>query len=245
MQEQLGDRLSDFFWRYLMKDGGLPRWDDTYDHLRDRLDKLPDSAIPLELQALSRYGQRYFTLWQPEAGQVSEKIRERLHKLNAWEVDVAYPFLLNLLEKRDAGQLSDESVDEVLSMIESFVVRRMVCGVPTNRLRRIFARMSVEVDFAACVETARSYLVNSVWPDDAEFTDKFSSYRLYIPGRLTRTRLVLEMMEGSFGQKEKVTLDENITIEHIMPQTLTPEWRDMLGESADEVHSRWLHTPGT
>ena len=31
----------------------------------------------------------------------------------------------------------------------------------------------------------------------------------------------------------------NITIEHIMPQALTQEWREELGESASEIHDRW------
>jgi len=35
-----------------------------------------------------------------------------------------------------------------------------------------------------------------------------------------------------------------ITIEHVMPQTLTNEWRNMLGDQASEVHARWLHTIG-
>lgn len=37
---------------------------------------------------------------------------------------------------------------------------------------------------------------------------------------------------------------DNLTLEHIMPQTLTNEWRTLLGENAQEVHTRWLHTLG-
>lgn len=32
------------------------------------------------------------------------------------------------------------------------------------------------------------------------------------------------------------------TIEHIMPQTLTPEWRKELGDEADAIHEQYLHT---
>jgi hypothetical protein len=34
------------------------------------------------------------------------------------------------------------------------------------------------------------------------------------------------------------------SIEHVLPQTLSPQWREMLGDNADAVHERWLHTLG-
>ena len=39
-------------------------------------------------------------------------------------------------------------------------------------------------------------------------------------------------------------MDGAVTIEHLMPQTLTDEWRQMLGETWREDHPRWLHTIG-
>ncbi len=37
-------------------------------------------------------------------------------------------------------------------------------------------------------------------------------------------------------------LDNNIyTIEHIMPQQLTPEWTESLGVNAAEIKTTWVH----
>src|SRR5688500_20278299 len=48
-----------------------------------------------------------------------------------------------------------------------------------------------------------------------------------------------------FGHKEKVDLsDKAVQIEHVMPQDLTQNWRDMLGDNADEKHETYLHTLG-
>jgi len=61
---------------------------------------------------------------------------------------------------------------------------------------------------------------------------------------------------GSAGNEDRTEVSENkvytksltppskSSIEHVMPQTLTSEWHEMLGESADEVHSAFLHTVG-
>lgn len=33
-----------------------------------------------------------------------------------------------------------------------------------------------------------------------------------------------------------------ITIEHIMPQTLNQKWKDSLGENWEDIHETYLHT---
>ena len=38
--------------------------------------------------------------------------------------------------------------------------------------------------------------------------------------------------------------DGDISIEHIMPQTLTPAWKDALGPDAEEIHETWLNRIG-
>ena len=69
-------------------------------------------------------------------------------------------------------------------------------------------------------------------------------FPFYTRTRVDRTNLVLWTLERAFGHKETPAPSDSITIEHIMPQSLTPEWRDELGDNADEMHGRWLHTIG-
>ncbi len=37
---------------------------------------------------------------------------------------------------------------------------------------------------------------------------------------------------------------DTLTIEHVMPQTLTPWWKDHLGDDWKDVHSSWIDTIG-
>jgi len=84
-------------------------------------------------------------------------------------------------------------------MIESYVVRRAVCGIPTNRLRRVFARMSTQVlDGNDFVAGTRKYLTNNEWPTDDVFRERFLSARMYNSSRLPRTRIFLSSLERSF-----------------------------------------------
>ena len=66
---------------------------------------------------------------------------------------------------------------------------------------------------------------------------------LHTDGRPEQRRLVLETIEESYGTKVPVDLSA-LTIEHIMPQTLTEEWVTELGEFAQERHREMVHRIG-
>lgn len=247
MQESLGGYLDGFFWRFLMKDGGLIAWENTYNQFKTLVEekrKLESAQIPNFLTELRDYSSVYARLVKPSKHEANPILQIHLVRLNSWEVEVAYPFLLNLLKVHSDRLISDSDAKEILTMIESFVVRRIICGIPTNRLRHIFANMSGNVNVSNYVGSSRDYLLRNEWPGDEEFKNKFQIARIYLPTRLARTRLILNALEQSFEHKEPIPVEENITIEHIMPQTLNEPWKAMLGSSSSEIHNQWLHTVG-
>lgn len=239
--------LSNFFWRLLMKAGELPRYDEVYQGMHDWVDEQQNTGRSISdiLDEVNRFSQHYVKLWKPEVHETSPEVRNQLKRINQWEVDVAYPFLLTVMEEREKGSLDEGEVINILKMIESFVVRRTVCGIPTNRLRRVFARMSkVVLESDDFVNSSQTYLAKNEWPTDEEFREKFLKARIYFTGRLSRTRLFLTSLERSFDHHEPIEMNDQITIEHVMPQTLNDEWRKHLGDEAEQVHALYLHTIG-
>ncbi len=236
------DDMGDFFWRYLMMDGSLTRKDDTYDEIRKRLKSPTPDEVVDKMKEFLKFSDYYAQITEKKCSDIN--IKEQIQRLNQWEVEVAYPFLMTAFDGLASNRISAEQLVSVMRMIESFVVRRTVCGVPTNQLRRIFAQLSGQVHTDTIIESTRTYLSENRWPSDDEFRSRFVDFRLYVPARLRRTRLVLYSLERSFGHKEIPELNSNITIEHIMPQTLSPEWRSAIGPSAAEIHDQWVDTVG-
>ncbi len=71
-----------------------------------------------------------------------------------------------------------------------------------------------------------------------------SNAKLYGAGdRATKTKLILEALEESYQHKETVPF-EKLTIEHVMPQTLTEYWQNHLGEDWETTRELLLHTLG-
>ncbi len=85
---------------------------------------------------------------------------------------------------------------------------------------------------------------NQKFPNDFEFKDSFITKELYGRNKTKKkkTRYFLERLEN-FNTKEPVNTQE-CTTEHIMPQTLTKEWKRDLGENFEAIHEKYLHTIG-
>jgi hypothetical protein len=94
------------------------------------------------------------------------------------------------------------------------------------------------------VESCYGHLMANNWPSDKEFREAFQTARIYVASRLARTRLILSSLEESFQHHERVELTTTITLEHVMPQALSAQWRQELGPDAATVHKELLHTVG-
>jgi len=251
-----------FFWNYLMMDGSLPRQDDTYDEIKDRFQSLTPDASVERLRDFYQFARHYAKISETKSHDSADPkaiqkllltpgsldaelgLAMRYWRLKQWDVVVADPFLMRAMDRAAKGEIVLRDVVEVVKLIESFVVRRTICGVPTNSVRRIFAQMIEQIDWEDVVGSVRGHLLNNSWPTDEEFRSRMRQYRLYNKQRLSRTRLVLWTIECCRGHNETPALTDDITIEHVMPQTLSAEWERDLGASAAEVHEQWLDTIG-
>ncbi len=165
--------------------------------------------------------------------------------LREMKVDVAYPLLLGLYHDMRQGMLPVKDMVRIVRLIESYVFRRGVCGIPTNSLGKTFASMARALTENRSPESLAAYLLLSPsyrrFPRDDEFMRELRSRDLYNSPRRT---YLLRRLEN-YDRKEPVPVDE-YTIEHIMPQSVStsPQWRADLGPDRQRIHDTWLHTLG-
>jgi hypothetical protein len=92
------------------------------------------------------------------------------------------------------------------------------------------------------VASIKETLKQHQWPDDDTFLQALKTNPLYLWGHQV-CFYILRALEESYGHKEEVVY-ENLTVEHIMPQTLTTEWLHALGPNYENIHKTYLHTLG-
>jgi len=160
-------------------------------------------------------------------------------------VDVAYPFLLEIYHDYRQGLLPKADFVAAVRLVAVYVLRRAVCGVPTNTLNKTFASFAQPLDKSCYLDSIKARFVSLTgryrFPDDAEFGHGLKTNSLY---RTRALRFLLRHLENQ-GRKEPVSVAD-FTIEHILPQNtdLSMEWRDDLGPDWQNVQATWLHTLG-
>ena len=247
MQRQLtkdNDNLTDFIRHYMMKEGERVKESEVYFALKERVDKEdPISALKM-LSLFSEYYRKILDIEEED----DPKIRRALLRLNRLEVTTVYPFLLNCYHDYARGDLSPINFLELLQMLENFMIRRFVCNKPTSMLNKIFPslyKQAQATNSASLVNGVRVVLQDRGYPTNEEFHRELVQSRLYATGeRASKTRLILESLELAHQHKERVPFGNQITIEHIMPQTLTGWWEDHMGDEWQDTHELYLHTLG-
>lgn len=245
IQQALDTALTEFVRHYLMKEGKILKEADVYFELKERL----ESKTPLQAEAflrdLHRHGLFYARFIDPTR-EADPELAERLERLHRLKVTVAYPFLLRVLDALEGGFLSHVQVLETLDLLESFVIRRSICGVPTNQLRRMLPPVfdAAGGGGPTFVDGLRKQLGGKRCPDDETFAKALATETLYATAeKNARLKLILERIERSFDHKEPAELSK-AQIEHVLPQTLTPEWVRELGDEGVKQSLQLLHTLG-
>lgn len=224
--------------------GRIPNISDVYDAFKELTNQKKDASIQnivADVYTFSKYFVNMALLKEPD-----KEIRFLFEDINSLKVDVAYPFLLEAYGDYAMHQLDREDFMEVLRLVENYVFRRAICGIPTNSLNKTFATLSKEIDKKKYLESLKAAFILKKdsyrrFPTDDEFIRELSQKDLY---NFRNRNYWLRKLEN-FNTKEPINV-ENYTIEHILPQNenLSQEWREELGENWKEVQSKYLHTLG-
>lgn len=244
MQLALKDNLTEYIRHYLMKDGKIVNQNDVYFSLKEIVSN--NNNVIEYIQNLQHYSNYYYKLIQPEQ-EPDIDIRKYLVRLNRIEVTTAYPLLLNFYHLYDQNEINKDQFISILMTLENFLTRRFVCSIPTNQLNKIFPGLFGQIQQKYPIDYAigfKEILFSKGYPKDIEFYTRFKEAKFYGAGdRREKTKLILETIEENFEHKERISF-ENLTIEHIMPQTITDEWKLGLGENWEETYELYLHTIG-
>ena len=181
-------------------------------------------------------------------------ITRYLERREAMNIGVDMPLLLWLL----SADLPPAGLMNCVNAIESFLVRRLVCGYSARSYGELFVGLIRKLE-SASVNDADSVLVAylagqaaqaTFWPGDDELRERFLTaplYRILTRGRL---RMVLEGIESELRTNKSETREvpKNLHIEHVMPQNWLPHWpvsaKLTENEKAVNERERAIHTIG-
>lgn len=183
----------------------------------------------------------------------STRLGRFAHNMRVLDSTTMTPVVLFLGER--LGTDSEEFFD-CLIVLESYLVRRAVCGLTTKAYNRVFPallkRLSESETPTASV--VGDYLKNLAggetqnWPDDTQFRKAWVESNTYKMLRPAKTKMLLEALE--LGCRNEVHHESAqlpavpLHVEHVLPIAWEEHWQSPGDESAELLRNHLLHNIG-
>lgn len=161
--------------------------------------------------------------------------RERLFfdRLSEMDISTLHPLLLEVFKRHGAAERR-LGLQQIVSDLESFLVRRAVCELTPKNYNRFFAQLVMKLksegdDFSP--NTIRNHLISETvdtqrWPDDQEFSSAWLSVDFYKRLKKATQRMILEGIEMALHTEktEKIQVERKLTLEHLLPRDWEKHW---------------------
>jgi hypothetical protein len=190
------------------------------------LDKEPFTSVTDELQAISITAAVEQRLFSPNEG---DPVGRFGRIANAFDVSTAMPLAIYLATEQSVVP----RLTEAFHILESYILRRDICGLTTKNYNRFFASLiprlrtcdGDKVDELSVYLSSRHSDIDR-WPDDAEWERGWVMREQYRSARQPRLRYILETIERAkhTAKAENIQIRSALTIEHIMPQKWHTNW---------------------
>ena len=193
--------------------------------------KKPFNTVKEELEVLSNQGDFYRDL-------ISIKDEFHLHPLAtlliSFDMSTVYPLLLYL----NANNLSKVEWQKTSDIIESYIVRREVCGYPTKNYNQIFLglirnlkKRREEEKIQSFTDLISNYLSTlsgqtGSWPNNETFMNAWMNRQMYDFGESKKIVYILKRLNEALltTRSESLVIKSPLTIEHILPQNWLEHW---------------------
>ena len=243
--------VSAFIRDYLsVKQQATPQQNKVYAIFKDYVEIGKLEAEPL-LSDMLAYAKRYQILLNGNTENAA--LDACIDRLNRLETTVTRPFFLEVIRLFNENKLSLSQVTEIFLITENFLFRRTICDLPSNALNKIFLMLHRDIirydgTEDNYVEKLKYALLSKKerarFPGDEEFSAAFAERSVYLMNSKNKL-YIFERLEN-FGTLEDKDVYRHCdkgtyTIEHIMPQHLTPVWQRELGDDYEQIHEIWLH----
>lgn len=240
--------VSEYIRDYLtLRNKKIPNKSKVYVEFKSLYDNKKDEEYHQELENIKSLSIHYKKFINPSTV-LDPAIKKELEYINRLEINVAYPFLLQVFEDAENGLLAKNELIKVLKLIQSYVWRRFIVGLPTNALNKIFMTLYSEVDAEEYYDSIAKALVkkkgSAKFPSNEDLKTALKDKDLYNTQPKNRNYL-FEMLENYNNREFVNTNNEQITIEHIFPKNPHENWNtDLSSEEFFVFKEKYLNTIG-
>ncbi|WP_062377585.1 DUF262 domain-containing protein [Demequina pelophila] len=249
MQERLSRAdLAHLFWLDMTWSNTEIKKDDTFKEQAARVSGLSPEGLRDEVKRFNHLSVLLEVMRRP-SNETDSAVRRALQRLVDFGIESIDPLVLGLLSLRQQNRTDATQTADALAVIEAFLVRRLVVRAPHNALSRILMRAFGSIDESDPAGSLRDYLSrdNKDFATDDQIREAVVSVNFYRSGSRKQQKTLLMWLEGALAGNEPADLSR-ATVEHVLPQKLSDDWRGELSpdlgefDSPEAVHETYVHT---
>ena len=174
------------------------------------------------------------------------KLNRALSDFVELDMGTTFPFVFGLLLDNEPDvegkkKISDNDLASLLRVLESYIIRRNVCNLSGGGLSQVMASLYKQLQanyqdelYANIVQIVSTALISitskAYFPSNEEFVREFTERDMY---KNRNIDFILRRIETMTQEKEE--LPTNISVEHVLPQTLSDEWKQYLGLNREDL----------
>lgn len=254
-------KLELFFRMFIAcKNKNLSNTNAVYSDFKEWFSKESEkSNIEDILKNIVQYAKYYYIIYKKPVEEINPIINKSIEEFRKVLSDMPAPFLMEIyslteiVNENGKPLVSFEQLKEIIDIVNTYLIRRSICGLDTSDITRLFPTLLKDVlreceqknDYVNIVEYTKKNLINkqrgksAYMPDDEQLRTYLESANVYNL-RLT-LKIIFDKIE-LYNNSAPVDL-KKLSIEHLMPQTPTQEWLNAL--NVDEItYEKNLHRLG-
>ena len=251
IERVLPGKVSSFIRDYMQAHEGRSYYKASESHYKDLYGEFKkifgDSDAQELLKDLSECASIYsYCIGDAPTG--SDRIDRYLADLNRMSVTTSYSFLMVLLRAWKHGQLTEQSVIDILDAFRIYCLRRRLIGATTAENKNFPQYVKWMGDLTAALDKKQRMFEllarqesNLRLPNDIEIKRFMSTMNFYNFGYC---KFYLALVEEAMTKGRPDLGDKLLQTEHIMPRNLSDAWRAALGEDCDVMHQELVDTIG-
>lgn len=166
-------------------------------------------------------------------------LRKALALLGAWGSEPTKPFALWIIKHAASGDIQESDAVAAVEILMSYLIRRALAGVPTNLLNRLLTPIPHDLEASLGTSSVAGALASKLgrkgyyWLRDSEVRTAAVGQPIFISAK-RNVKFLLQQLELLLPGRE--SSDTTATqIEHVMPQSISDEWRSYFKTSGIEI----------
>jgi uncharacterized protein with ParB-like and HNH nuclease domain len=206
---------------------------------------------------VTKYAEYYNDIYKKPVDSIEAEMRSAISEFRCILSEMPAPMLIELYSLHKtidtAGHplISAKDFGSIISILNSYLMRRSLCGMDTSDVSRYFPTLLKETladcdgNYKNIVEIFKKDLINRNKGNSQEMPDDKTVFDRIVNANMYNLRLWVNIFFRKLeSENNSAVVDfSKLSIEHLMPQTPSKLWYDILGVSSDDYNEN-LHRLG-